>query len=56
MLAGDRLGKRLNRIYKEDLGEEEILQELEYFLGEYSENRNEGEHFGDFVLRTHFKD
>ena len=51
-LAGDRLGKRLNRVYKRDLGEAEILSELELFIGNYAKDRNPGEHFGDFVLRT----
>lgn len=51
-LGGDRLGKRLNRLYKEDLGEKEILAELDNFLGKYSKQRQLGEDFGDFVLRT----
>jgi sulfite reductase (NADPH) hemoprotein beta-component len=51
LLAGDRLGKRLNRLYKEDLNEEEILQELENFFALYSTKRHENEHFGDFILR-----
>ena len=51
-LGGDRLGKRLNRLYKEDLGEAEILAELDNFLGKYSQHRQSGEDFGDFVLRT----
>ncbi len=54
-LGGDRLGKRLNRLYKEDLGEAEILQELDWFLGLYSQGRNQDEHFGDFILRTQFQ-
>jgi sulfite reductase (NADPH) hemoprotein beta-component len=53
-LGGDRLGKRLNRLYKEDLGEAEILAELDGFLGKYSEQRQSGEDFGDFVLRVEF--
>ncbi len=54
-LGGDRLGKRLNRLYKEDLGEAEILAELDNFLGKYSEHRQSGEDFGDFVLRVEFE-
>jgi sulfite reductase (NADPH) hemoprotein beta-component len=51
-LAGDRLGKRLNRVYKRDLGEAEILAEADFFLGKYAKEKNDGEHFGDFVQRT----
>jgi sulfite reductase (NADPH) hemoprotein beta-component len=54
-LGGDRLGKRLNRLYKEDLGEAEILAELDGFLGKYSEHRQSQEDFGDFILRTYFQ-
>lgn len=50
-LGGDRLGKRLNRIYKESLNEEQILSELDSFFALYSKNRQENEHFGDFILR-----
>jgi sulfite reductase (NADPH) hemoprotein beta-component len=51
-LGGDRLGRRLNRIYKKNIGEEEILSELEVLLGNYAKERNGGENFGDFALRT----
>lgn len=50
-LGGDRLGKRLNRLYKEDLDEEKILTELENFLAIYSTKRQPNEHFGDFILK-----
>jgi sulfite reductase (NADPH) hemoprotein beta-component len=50
-LAGDRLGKRLNRLHKEDLDEAEILLELENFFKIYSTKRHQNEHFGDFILR-----
>lgn len=50
-LAGDRLGNRLNRLYKEDLDETMILSELDKFLGDYSKKRSEKETFGDFILR-----
>lgn len=54
-LGGDRFGKRLNRLYKEDLGEAEILAELDDFLGKYSSHRQSQEDFGDFILRTYFQ-
>lgn len=50
-LGGDFTGQRLNKIYKENIGEEEILATLEPMLAEYAKERNEGEHFGDFVIR-----
>lgn len=51
-LGGDRLGKRLNRIYKKNIGEEEILSELEVLLGNYAKGKKDEENFGDFVVRT----
>jgi sulfite reductase (NADPH) hemoprotein beta-component len=58
-LCGDRFGKRLNQLYKENLGEEEILQEVDYFLNQYSQHRQakdsqDQENFGDFIFRTIF--
>jgi sulfite reductase (NADPH) hemoprotein beta-component len=58
-LGGDRFGKRLNQLYKENLGEEEILQEVDYFLNQYSQHRQakdsqDQENFGDFIFRTIF--
>lgn len=50
-LGGDFTGQRLNKIYKENIGEEEILATLEPMLAEYAKERNDGEHFGDFVIR-----
>jgi sulfite reductase (NADPH) hemoprotein beta-component len=48
-LGGDHLGVRLNKKYKENLNEEEILNELDQVLGKYSKERKRGERFGDFV-------
>lgn len=53
-LGGDRLGKRLNILYKEDLEEEQILNEIDNLLKNYSKNRQAQEHLGDFTLRTNF--
>ena len=50
-LGGDRLGTRLNKIYKENLNEEGILKELDHVLGVYSKERNQKETFGDFAFR-----
>ncbi|MBY0095864.1 assimilatory sulfite reductase (NADPH) hemoprotein subunit [Mesobacillus maritimus] len=45
-------GSRLNKMYRENIGEEEILSELREILPRYAKERNEGEHFGDFVIRV----
>lgn len=45
-------GSRLNKMYRENIGEEEILSELRVILSRYAKERQEGEHFGDFVIRA----
>ncbi|WP_416150631.1 assimilatory sulfite reductase (NADPH) hemoprotein subunit [Salipaludibacillus sp. HK11] len=45
-------GSRLNKMYKETIGEEEILSELKVLLSRYAKEREEKEHFGDFVIRA----
>ena len=49
--GGDRVGERLNKVYKENLDEEAILFELNGWLGRYASERKPGETFGDFALR-----
>ncbi|OKL35323.1 assimilatory sulfite reductase (NADPH) hemoprotein subunit [Domibacillus mangrovi] len=44
-------GSRLSKMYRENIGEEEILNELRMLLPRYAKERQEGEHFGDFVIR-----
>lgn len=51
MLGGDRLGNRLNRLYKEKLSESQILSELEELFGQYVADKQENETFGDFTDR-----
>lgn len=51
-LGGDFTGQRLNKIYKENIGEEEILNTLEPIFERYSKERLDGEHFGDFTIRA----
>jgi len=50
-IGSDRLGMRLNTKFKENIGEEEILQTLDELFGIYLENRNQEETFGDFSYR-----
>lgn len=54
-ISGDRNGMRLNTKYKESLGEEEILSELESLFSDYKKNGKKGEAFGDFTHRTILK-
>ncbi|MEK4386754.1 assimilatory sulfite reductase (NADPH) hemoprotein subunit [Solibacillus sp. FSL W7-1464] len=55
-LGGDFKGQRLNKIYKENIGEEEILSILAPIFSEYAKERIEGEHFGDFTIRKGYVD
>lgn len=45
-------GDRLNKLYKENIDENEILGTLRPMIGRYAEERLKGEHFGDFVIRA----
>ncbi|TDL82847.1 assimilatory sulfite reductase (NADPH) hemoprotein subunit [Peribacillus frigoritolerans] len=45
-------GSRLSKMYRENIGEEEILSELRVLLTRYAKERTEKEHFGDFVVRA----
>jgi sulfite reductase (NADPH) hemoprotein beta-component len=55
-LGGEFTGKRLNRMYKENINEETILKELDKIFADYAENSDEGEWFGDFVIRQGYVD
>jgi sulfite reductase (NADPH) hemoprotein beta-component len=51
-LGGSFTGERLAKLYRENIGEAEILAELKPILKRYAEERNDGEHFGDFCIRA----
>ena len=51
-LGGGFTGNRLNKLYKENIGEEEILGTIKPMLFEYAKERQENEHFGDYVIRA----
>lgn len=53
-LGGGYTGNRLNKLYKENIGEAEILESLQPILAQYANERQAGEHFGDFVIRAGF--
>jgi sulfite reductase (NADPH) hemoprotein beta-component len=44
-------GDRLNKLYKEMLDEDGIVQELTPLFADYAENRQPSERFGDFTIR-----
>lgn len=44
-------GDRLNKLYKENLGHEQIVAELKPVIEHYAKEREEGERFGDFTIR-----
>lgn len=45
-------GSRLSKLYRENVGEQDILTELGYLLPRYAKEREDNEHFGDFVIRA----
>lgn len=45
-------GQRLNKLYRENINEEQILAELTPIIHRYARERETGERFGDFVIRT----
>ncbi|USB31763.1 assimilatory sulfite reductase (NADPH) hemoprotein subunit [Paenibacillus sp. YPG26] len=51
-LGGSFTGSRLNKLYKENIGETEILDSLKQIFARYAKERNIGEHLGDFVIRA----
>src|SRR5699024_7145731 len=51
-LGGSFVGDRLNKLYKEKIGEEEIVKLLKPLISEDEKEREEGEHFGDFMIRA----
>jgi sulfite reductase (NADPH) hemoprotein beta-component len=51
-LGGGFHGERLNRPYRENIGEGAILDTLSESLARYARERSPGERFGDFVMRA----
>jgi sulfite reductase (NADPH) hemoprotein beta-component len=44
-------GSRLNKLYRQDVGHDEIVAALTPLLERYARERDPGERFGDFVIR-----
>ncbi len=51
-LGASFVGDRLNKLYKENIGEEDILKLLRPLIFQYAKEREENEHFGDFMIRA----
>lgn len=43
--------RRLNKPFRESVNEEEIMALLTPMIKSYALEKNDGEHFGDFVIR-----
>jgi sulfite reductase (NADPH) hemoprotein beta-component len=44
-------GSRLNKLYRQDVGHDEIVAALAPLIERYARERDAGERFGDFVIR-----
>ncbi|MBA2410481.1 MAG: assimilatory sulfite reductase (NADPH) hemoprotein subunit [Gammaproteobacteria bacterium] len=53
-LGGGFHGQRLGKLYREGITEEKILAELTPVIKRYAKERDDGEHFGDFVIRKEY--
>lgn len=51
-LGGNRIGTRIPKLHLENQSSEVILTELDGLIGRWAAERNEGEGFGDFVIRA----
>lgn len=52
MLGGGFHGQRLSKMYRESVTEPEILAILRPMIKQWALERQDGEHFGDFVIRA----
>ncbi len=51
-LGGNRIGTRIPRMFRENITEAEILEHLDALVGRWSKEREAGEGFGDFTVRS----
>ena len=51
-LGGAFDGARLNKLYAQDVDHAQILKLLDALIVQYANERNEGERFGDFMIRS----
>lgn len=51
-LGGNRSGTRVPKMYKENITDKQILEEIDSLIERWSKERTEKEAFGDFVIRV----
>ncbi|EPZ7321106.1 assimilatory sulfite reductase (NADPH) hemoprotein subunit [Vibrio mimicus] len=51
-LGGNRNGTRIPKMYKENITDVQILQEIDELVGRWASERLDGEGFGDFTIRA----
>ena len=51
-LGGNRGGTRVPKMYKENISDKQILQEIDHLVERWSKERLEEECFGDFTIRS----
>jgi sulfite reductase (NADPH) hemoprotein beta-component len=51
-LGASANGDRMNTLYRENIGEQQILDSLRVLLQQFANERQEKESFGDFVIRS----
>ena len=51
-LGASAKGDRLNALYRETIGEDEVIAALEPLLQRFAAERTAGERFGDFAVRV----
>ena len=52
MLGGGYYGQRLNKLYKASVKDDDVIDILKPLFKRWALEREEGEHFGDFVVRA----
>ncbi|CAM5214917.1 assimilatory sulfite reductase (NADPH) hemoprotein subunit [Oligella ureolytica] len=50
-VGGNLIGTRIPKLYKENIATDEIITILDDWIKDWSENREDGEAFGDFAIR-----
>ncbi len=51
-LGGNKVGTRIPKLFLDNVAEAEILAELDQLIGRWATERQAGEDFGDFVIRS----
>ncbi|MFC1236951.1 assimilatory sulfite reductase (NADPH) hemoprotein subunit [Vibrio sp. F74] len=51
-IGGNRAGTRVPKMYKENITDKQILEELDTLIGRWAIERDENESFGDFTIRV----